>query len=67
VTRQAILLRVLEGLGYRAIADRLGLSEPATKMRVLRGLKDLRARFAQADGEGDGEALTHRLRSIAAA
>ena len=65
VTRQAILLRVLEGLGYRAIADRLGLSEPATKMRVLRGLKDLRARYAQADG--DGEALPRRLRPIAAA
>jgi len=47
VTRQAILLRVLEGLGYRLIADRLGLSEPATKMRVLRGLKDLRARIAR--------------------
>ena len=56
VTRQAILLRALDGLGYRAIAERLGLSEPATKMRVLRGLKDLRARYAAADGNGDRSA-----------
>ncbi|MEM9174646.1 MAG: sigma-70 family RNA polymerase sigma factor [Myxococcota bacterium] len=65
VTRQAILLRALEGLGYRTIAERLGLSEPATKMRVLRGMKDLRARYAEVDG--DGERLDRRLRSISAA
>jgi len=65
VTRQAILLRVLEGLGYRAIAQRLGLSEPATKMRVLRGLKELRARYADADGNGD--AITRRRGENAAA
>ena len=56
LTRQAILLRVLDGLGYRAIAERLGLSEPATKMRVLRGLKDLRARYDAADGDGEKRA-----------
>ncbi len=65
VTRKAILLRVLEGLGYRAIAERLGLSEPATKMRVLRGLKELRERYADADGDGDR--LADRLRKVAAA
>ena len=44
-TRRAILLRAIDGLGYREIAERVGLSEPATKMRVLRGLRDLRARY----------------------
>ncbi len=45
VTRQCIVLRALEGLSYRAIAIRCGLSEPATKMRVLRGLRALRLEF----------------------
>jgi RNA polymerase sigma-70 factor (ECF subfamily) len=45
ITRECILLRALEGLRYREIAVRLGLSEPAAKMRVLRGLRELRARY----------------------
>ena len=45
LTRRAIVLRAIDGLGYREIAERCGLSEPATKMRVLRGLRDLRAAF----------------------
>lgn len=45
LTRECILLRALDGLPYRAIAERVGLSEPATKMRVLRGLRDLRFEF----------------------
>ena len=45
LTRQCILMRALEGLPYRTIATRSGLSEPATKMRVLRGLRELRAEF----------------------
>jgi len=45
ITRRAIVLRAIDGLGYREIAERCGLSEPAAKMRVLRGLRDLRAAF----------------------
>ena len=51
-TRDCILLRALDGLSYREVAERTGLSEPAAKMRVLRGLRDLRAsyeRHAQRD------------------
>lgn len=50
-TRQAILLRSLDGLGYREIARRVGLSEPAAKMRVLRGLRELRARYTAIGGD----------------
>lgn len=49
LTRRAILLRAIDGLGYRAIAEHVGLSEPATKMRVLRGLRDLKARYQHLD------------------
>ncbi len=47
-TKQSILLRVLDGLSYREIADRVGTSEAAAKMRVLRGLRELRARYTDA-------------------
>jgi RNA polymerase sigma factor (sigma-70 family) len=51
-TRDCIGLRVLEGLSYQEIAARCGQSEAAVKMRVLRGLRELRARhpgFAEAE------------------
>lgn len=48
-SRECILLRVLDGFSYREVADRCGLSEPAAKMRVLRGLRELRARHALFD------------------
>lgn len=43
-TRDCIVLRVLEGLSYQEIGERFGSSEAAVKMRVLRGLRDLRSR-----------------------
>ncbi len=43
-TRDCIVLRVIEGLSYQEIGRRCGQSEAAVKMRVLRGLRDLRAR-----------------------
>lgn len=52
LTRRAIVLRAIDGLGYREIAERCGLSEPATKMRVLRGLRDLRGAF-EAEQRGE--------------
>ncbi|MBY0398696.1 sigma-70 family RNA polymerase sigma factor [Myxococcota bacterium] len=42
-TRDCIVLRVLDGLSYQEIATRCGQSEAAVKMRVLRGLRELRA------------------------
>lgn len=45
LTRQCILLRSLEGSTYREIADQVGMSEPAAKMRVLRGLRELRSQY----------------------
>lgn len=65
VTRDCILLRALEGLPYRTIAKRCGLSEPATKMRVLRGLRDLRAEFqlhSQGGGHSQIEGRDHKRR-----
>lgn len=43
-TRDCIVLRVLDGLSYQEIGRRCGQSEAAVKMRVLRGLRALRAR-----------------------
>lgn len=43
-TRDCIVLRVIEGLSYQEIGRRCGQSEAAVKMRVLRGLRELRAR-----------------------
>lgn len=42
-TRDCIVLRVIEGLSYQEIGQRCGQSEAAVKMRVLRGLRALRA------------------------
>ncbi|MFO0688452.1 MAG: sigma-70 family RNA polymerase sigma factor [Myxococcota bacterium] len=42
-TRDCIVLRVLDGLSYQEIGERCGQSEAAVKMRVLRGLRELRA------------------------
>ena len=44
-TRECILLRAIDGLSHREVAERMGLSEPAAKMRVLRGLRDLRSSY----------------------
>ena len=46
-TRDCILLRVLDGLTYQEIGERCGQSEAAVKMRVLRGLRELRANHPQ--------------------
>lgn len=51
VTRDCVVLRAVEGLSYRDVAARCGLTEPAAKMRVLRGLRDLRARYSKQTGE----------------
>ena len=39
--REAVELRVVDEMGFAAIAARLGISEPAARMRVSRGLNTL--------------------------
>lgn len=56
-TRDCILLRVLEGLSYQEIGERCGQSEAAVKMRVLRGLRELRARHPGLAPAGMREAV----------
>ena len=50
-TRDCIVLRVLDGLSYQEIGARCGQSEAAVKMRVLRGLQELRSRHPGFRGE----------------
>jgi RNA polymerase sigma-70 factor (ECF subfamily) len=40
--RQVVVMRLLEGRSFGAIADRLGVTEAAAKMRFVRGLEALR-------------------------
>lgn len=40
--RLAVRLRVLDGLDYLQIAERLGMNEPAARARVSRALRELR-------------------------
>jgi RNA polymerase sigma-70 factor (ECF subfamily) len=37
--REAVTLRVVDGLGYRAVAEALGCTEPTARARVSRGLR----------------------------
>ena len=46
--RQALDLRVVEGLRFDEVADRLAVASPAARMRVTRALRALRARLAGA-------------------
>jgi RNA polymerase sigma factor (sigma-70 family) len=41
-TREAVLLRVVEQLDYDELGRRLGCSSPAARLRVSRGLRELR-------------------------
>ena len=50
-TRDCVVFRAVDGLSYREVAARCGLTEPAAKMRVLRGLRDLRDRYSKQTGE----------------
>src|SRR3954471_1529721 len=45
-TREAVLLRVVEQLDYDELAARLGCSSPAARLRVSRGLRELRRSHA---------------------
>ena len=44
--REAVNLRVVEGLSYRHVAARLGCSEETARARVSRGLRELGLRIA---------------------
>jgi RNA polymerase sigma factor (sigma-70 family) len=43
--REALRLRVVDELGYRAVAGRLGISDAAARTRVSRALSSLRTRL----------------------
>ncbi len=46
--RVPLLLRDLDGFSYQEIADGLGLSLSAVKMRIKRGREDFRKRYGEA-------------------
>ena len=50
--RVPLLLRDLDGLSYQEIADRLGLSLSAAKMRIKRGREEFRRRYAEVGPSG---------------
>jgi RNA polymerase sigma-70 factor (ECF subfamily) len=52
VTRDCVVLRAVDGLSYRDVGARCGLTEAAAKMRVLRGLRELRERYSKQTGRG---------------
>lgn len=61
--REAVFLSEIEGLPHKAVAQRLGLSLPATKSRVLRGREKLRERVldcCHVDIDADGLAYKKR-------
>jgi RNA polymerase sigma-70 factor (ECF subfamily) len=45
--REAVVLRVGSGLGYRELGEALGIDEAAARKRVSRGLATLRSRLAE--------------------
>ncbi len=70
--RQAFLLRKVEGLSQREVAQRMGISENTVEKHVGKGLRLLMDAFADAalppqggatrQGQGDGHAKTSRQR-----
>jgi RNA polymerase sigma-70 factor, ECF subfamily len=45
--RQVVVLRLIEGWSFREIADGVGVTEEACRMRFMRGLEQLRDDFEQ--------------------
>ncbi len=58
ITKQCVLLRAIDGMSYREIAEKCGLSEPATKLRVLRALRDLRSQYASHRSNREDETVS---------
>ncbi len=54
--RVPLLLRDLDGFSYQEIADGLGLSLSAVKMRIKRGREDFRGRYAGAQDASEAGA-----------
>jgi RNA polymerase sigma-70 factor (ECF subfamily) len=46
--RQVVVLKLLHGLSFAEIAERIGSTEAACKMRFARGLESVRAEFEKA-------------------
>ena len=49
--REALTLRVIDGRGYREVAEALGCTEPTARARVSRGLKRIATRLDAEDTE----------------
>ncbi|MHC4390309.1 MAG: RNA polymerase sigma factor [Planctomycetota bacterium] len=63
--REVLWLRELSGLGYREIAERLGLARGTVESRVIRGREALRQSLGallRADGNGAPEAASNKER-----
>ncbi|MBI5330190.1 MAG: RNA polymerase sigma factor SigZ [Betaproteobacteria bacterium] len=64
--RDAVYLSEIEGLPHKTVAQRLGLSLPATKSRVLRGREKLRERVLDCcHVDMDAEGLAYKKRRTA--
>lgn len=59
--RIAIILRDMDQLSYEEVAETMGISLPAVKMRIKRGREEFRRRFREMNG-GMGPALAHHRR-----
>ena len=57
--RQVMMLRHLDGLAYKEIAERLGISPETVKVHMIKGVKDC-TRFFQQRGLLDTDALEMR-------
>jgi RNA polymerase sigma factor (sigma-70 family) len=55
--RQVMMLRHLDGLAYKQIAERLGISPETVKVHMIKGVRDCTAFFRQ-HGLLDGDAAT---------
>jgi RNA polymerase sigma factor (sigma-70 family) len=58
--REAITLRVIDGLGYAAVAGALGCTEPTARARVSRGLRRIASELGRDDEDAPIELETRR-------
>jgi RNA polymerase sigma factor (sigma-70 family) len=63
--RQALVLRFFEGQSFNEVGQRLGITEPAARQRVFRGLERLRALLTRRGFTAGGESLAVALATTA--
>ena len=57
--RQVMMLRHLDGLAYKEIAERLGISPETVKVHMIKGVKDCTRLFRQRGLLGNAEQAVH--------